>query len=277
MMIHKFIRFVSLFSFIGMSTFVYANEGLLLEITYQLEELHQNINQLQGQLDELRHDLEQVKSSQTTQYNDIDEKLSQITQQVDNNTLTVNELDKQVTSLSDINYQLQNMSNDTDTSFKIAEGIEPNKIAVDPLKAQETKQAQQLYEKAKQFALNGKYEDAKINFSQLAEQFPNSEYAGFAYYWLGQVELAAEQPNLAEAQKAFQTMIDNYPQNSRIPETLLRLSEVELALNHPKIASELLHQLVTEYPSNRYVADANKLSKEIQQMYNLNNKSTATQ
>lgn len=276
-MFQKFLRIPtfllgSLSLFLSIATPAKANEALLLEITYQLEELHQNVASLKGSIEELQNDVQQVKSSQDSQYLEFDDRINEfqatlngteqlalqtqeVLQTLESQTIIQNE------KIAVIEQAIQNSLPQDSTTVSIisTDTISQIESATSSLIANEAKQAQLDYQKAKQHALNDEYDLARTGFTKLAEQFPKTKYAGFAYYWLGQVELAYDAPNLKSAQKAFQTVVDSYPKSKRLPETLLRLAEVELALSRPSTANTLLEKLITEFPKSRHTAEAKAL------------------
>lgn len=255
-----------LFTFAGgtLSTSAFANEALLLEITYQLEELHKNVASLQGNIEEVQHELKQVKSSQDAQYIEFDERIEKVQTSLTENEQLALQTQSTVQALEQAATQALHAASSTPSLQTSTVTVTTTPSVIKSVTPAEMKQAQQSYQQAKQLALNGSYDEARTNFTTLAEQFPNTKYAGYAYYWLGQVELAYDDPDLDKAQKAFSRVVSDYPDNKRLPETLLRLSEVELALQKPKTANALLDRLRKDFPNSRFSKEAKALQESME-------------
>lgn len=96
--------------------------------------------------------------------------------------------------------------------------------------------------KAKDFAKAGQA------FNGFLRKFPQSQYAGNAQYWLGEVNLA--QGDLQGAGKAFAQVAAAYPSHAKVPDSLFKLADVERRLGNADRARGILQQLVSQYPSS---------------------------
>jgi tol-pal system protein YbgF len=85
-------------------------------------------------------------------------------------------------------------------------------------------------------------------FSAFLRKYPNSQYAGNAQYWLGEVDLA--QGNLPGAAQAFALVGQVYPQHAKVPDSLYKLADVELRMGQTDKAKGILRQLVSQYPGS---------------------------
>ncbi|WP_201163671.1 tol-pal system protein YbgF [Pseudomonas sp. S60] len=83
-------------------------------------------------------------------------------------------------------------------------------------------------------------------FNAFLRKYPNSQYAGNAQYWLGEVNLA--KGDLQGASQAFAQVSQKYPKHSKVPDSLYKLADVERRLGHTDKVKGILQQVVTQYP-----------------------------
>lgn len=92
------------------------------------------------------------------------------------------------------------------------------------------------------------FDKAQQAFTAFLRKYPNSQYAGNAQYWLGEVSLV--QGDLQAAGKAFALVADNYPEHNKVPDSLYKLADVERRLGRADRARGILQQVVAQYPSS---------------------------
>ena len=90
------------------------------------------------------------------------------------------------------------------------------------------------------------FDKANQAFNAFLRRYPDSQYAGNAQYWLGEVALV--QGNLQEAGKAFATVSQRYSTHNKVPDSLYKLADVERKLGNADKARGILQQLVAQYP-----------------------------
>jgi tol-pal system protein YbgF len=94
----------------------------------------------------------------------------------------------------------------------------------------------------------GRYPQASQGFTLFLQNFPGSDYAGNALYWLAECHFAQQQ--YAEAAKAFALVADNYMNSGKAPDALLKLAETQLRLGDSGSADETLRRLRSRYPDS---------------------------
>jgi tol-pal system protein YbgF len=92
------------------------------------------------------------------------------------------------------------------------------------------------------------FDKAQQAFTAFLRKYPNSQYAGNAQYWLGEVHLV--QNDLQAAGKAFALVSHNYPEHNKVPDSLYKLADVERRLGHADKARGILQQVVAQYPDS---------------------------
>lgn len=90
------------------------------------------------------------------------------------------------------------------------------------------------------------FDKASQAFGAFLRKYPNSQYAGNAQYWLGEVNLA--KGDLQGAGQAFARVSQAYPSSSKVPDSLYKLADVERRLGNNDKARGILQQVVAQYP-----------------------------
>lgn len=90
------------------------------------------------------------------------------------------------------------------------------------------------------------FDKASQAFTAFLRKYPNSQYAGNAQYWLGEVNLA--KGDLQAAGQAFAKVSQLYPKHAKVPDSLYKLADVERRLGHTEKVKGILQQVVAQYP-----------------------------
>ncbi|RQO60838.1 tol-pal system protein YbgF [Pseudomonas sp. KBW05] len=90
------------------------------------------------------------------------------------------------------------------------------------------------------------FDKASQAFGAFLRKYPNSQYAGNAQYWLGEVNLA--KGDLQAAGQAFAKVSQLYPKHAKVPDSLYKLADVERRLGHTDKVKGILQQVVAQYP-----------------------------
>ena len=103
-----------------------------------------------------------------------------------------------------------------------------------------------LYDRAFQSLKDLKYADAAEQFQIFLGQYPSSDYADNAQYWLGESYYVTR--NYDIALKAFQDLMDRYPESSKVPDALLKVGYTHYELEQWDSARAALTQVQESYP-----------------------------
>ncbi len=85
------------------------------------------------------------------------------------------------------------------------------------------------------------FDKASQAFTAFLRKYPNSQYAGNAQYWLGEVNLA--KGDLQGAGQAFAKVSQLYPKHAKVPDSLYKLADVERRLGHTDKVKGILQQV----------------------------------
>ncbi len=92
------------------------------------------------------------------------------------------------------------------------------------------------------------FEKAAQAFTAFLRRYPDSQYAGNAQYWLGEVYLV--QSDLESAGRAFAQVISRYPDHRKESDAMYKLGDVERRLGRDDKARELFQQVISKYPDS---------------------------
>ncbi|WP_340123648.1 tol-pal system protein YbgF [Methylobacter svalbardensis] len=226
----------------------------LYEMMRQLEQLQTEVRQLTGKLEEQTYLIAEMKKSQSTMYSDFDERMQSLEQKAE----------AAVKPIADENSPMQEGSVESEAKM-----VEP------PVDAPEVKQTseqeqdagpaageasapaprlppvgdeKQQYQQAYEALRNGHTAKAIVAFNAVLSKNPGSEYANNAQYWLGEAYRVNQDVDLAR--KAFNDMVEKYPDSTKVPDALLKLGYIEVEQKNTVKAREYLTRVTVDFPSS---------------------------
>ncbi|MBA6421420.1 tol-pal system protein YbgF [Pseudomonas sp. 5Ae-yellow] len=198
-----------------------SGEGQLYQQLYQLQ---QEVTMLRGLLEEQGYKLKQMERDQLERYEDIDRRLS-------SQSAPASSAAEPITGAP--------LSGDPAASAP-EESATP--APADP------EREKLLYDASFDFVKTRDFDKAIQAFTAFLRRYPDSQYAGNAQYWLGEVYLV--QSDLDSAGKAFAQVISRYPDHRKGSDAMYKLGEVERRLGHDDKARDLFQQVVSKYPDS---------------------------
>lgn len=113
---------------------------------------------------------------------------------------------------------------------------------------------QQLYQGGLSDYTAGRYDVASSEFGDVLKYYPQDDLAGNAQFYLG--EIAYRQHKYADAIKAYESVLQQFPGGAKAPAAQLRKAEAELAINQRDSGIRDLRGLVARYPQTPEAAQA---------------------
>ncbi|SNS10601.1 tol-pal system protein YbgF [Pseudomonas nitroreducens] len=212
----------------GMTTPVSGQAQLFM----QLQQMQDEMSRLRGMLEEQQNQIQQMKQENQERFQDIDSRLSSgagagaAGAAVQQNSPAAGASAGAATGAGVAAAQQQ----------QPAASSEPG----DPAK-------EKLYYDAAFDLIKAKdFDKASQAFGAFLRKYPNSQYAGNAQYWLGEVNLA--KGDLQGAGQAFARVSQAYPSSAKVPDSLYKLADVERRLGNNDKARGILQQVVAQYP-----------------------------
>jgi tol-pal system protein YbgF len=215
----------------GVSTPVSA-QGQLFN---QLQQMQEQISRQQGVIEELQNDVARMKQENLERYQDLDRRIGTgvAPAATPENSSTGGDLNAPSAAAAGASAGAAAAATSTQAP---AAGSEP----ADPAK-------EKLYYDAAFDLIKAKdFDKASQAFAAFLRKYPNSQYAGNAQYWLGEVNLA--KGDLQGAGQAFAKVSQLYPKHAKVPDSLYKLADVERRLGHTDKVKGILQQVVSQYP-----------------------------
>ena len=197
------------------------------ELFNQLQSMQEQISRQQGIIEVLQNDVARMKQESLERYQDLDRRIG-------SGVAPAATPDNSSTG-GDLNAPGAAAGAGAGAAASAA-GSEP----ADPAK-------EKLYYDAAFDLIKAKdFDKASQAFAAFLRKYPNSQYAGNAQYWLGEVNLA--KGDLQGAGQAFAKVSQLYPKHNKVPDSLYKLADVERRLGHPDKVKGILQQVVSQYP-----------------------------
>mgnify|MGYP005827812217 CR=1 FL=1 len=198
-------------------------QGMLFN---QLQQMQQEIAQLRGMLEEQQNEIERLKQQGLERYQDLDRRLS---------------------SGAAGAAATQNSSGEGASSASPTPTVGQTQSPASNGPADPEKE-KLFYDAAFDLIKVKDFDKASQAFSAFLRKYPNSQYAGNAQYWLGEVNLA--KGDLQGAGQAFARVSQAYPQHAKVPDSLFKLADVEMRLGNEDKAKGILQQVIAQYPGS---------------------------
>lgn len=234
------------------------NQGLL-DLWEQLHALQSELAKLRGQLEVNNHEIKQLKEKQRKLYNDLDSRLQTLSKQA-------NEIKSQgESSLGE---------NSSNQSSSIA-GTEGESLTIESVKqpagtgeaieslpesgAAETGrpdpvEIQSAYQSAFRLLKQAEYDQAITAFSLFLQEYPNSQYADNARYWMGEAYFVTRR--FGQAISEYRTLLDDFPDSRKAPVAMLKIGHSYRELGQNEESKQYYQMLVEKYPDTSAAKDA---------------------
>lgn len=231
-----------------------------VDLVNQIQALQSQVQSLQGQVEELRHQLGEAQQRTKDQYIDLDSRIGRIEggrpaaviapgssnpnagQGLQDIQLGVPAGTDVPGSLSAADAQLapaDQVGSATPTDAPAASNMEPTAVS-DP------EAEKRSYDEAFSALKDGRYAESARRFQAFIDQYPNSDLAGNAYYWLGESYYVTQ--NYRVALETFSTLLSRFPQNQKAPDALLKTGYCQYELKQWDAAEATLNKVISTYP-----------------------------
>jgi len=227
----------------------------LYEMMGRLEQLQGEVQQLTGRLEEQANLIAEMKKSQSTMYSDFDERM----QRFEKKTEGVKPSATESSPAQDGSVATEAKVVEPAVAASVASSAPAPEVKQPPMQKQEAVQTageasapvgdeKQQYQQAYEALRNGHNAQAIAEFNALLGKNPKGEYANNAQYWLGEAYRVNQ--DIDSARKAFNSVIENYPGSSKVPDALLKLGTIEIEQKNPVKAREYLTRVTADFSSS---------------------------
>jgi tol-pal system protein YbgF len=211
------------------------------ELKVEIGQLKEDMAALSGRLEDSEHIL------QRTVERDLGEQ-DALKTQVDDLSRMVEDLDRIMRGQQRyLGLEPQAKPDDRREQPPVSEVKEPPK---EPVAAVQEKKPEDVlsYEKALAAYKGGDFEGAIEEFKMLLKEFPKSDRADNAIFWIGESFMALEE--FEQAILAYQDVIKKYPKGNKVPNAMIRQADAFLELKDKTSSRLLLKKVVQKYPKS---------------------------
>ncbi len=189
----------------------------LIELSTQVDQLRAQSQALRGEVETLRYESDNGADRQRQLYLDVDGRLQ---------TLEVAQARAADLAITDL----------------LAEDPVPLASRLPVVSGSD----QDNYQLAFDLLRNGRYMESAEAFGQFLVVFPSSPLADNAQYWLAETYYVQRQ--FTTALLMFQTVVDRYPDSTKLPDALLKIGFCSYELQQWDAAREALTRVAREFP-----------------------------
>jgi tol-pal system protein YbgF len=234
-------------------------------------------NKVAGRTDQLASKVDNDTKATTTYLNDVNKSVGSVAKAVEAmNAQLVPRIEEQDRRLDDLTKLIQAMdaqhaaTSQTVMQLRSTRDQVPTKVSEDSAQAAQsavreqastpvvahasretsphTGQARESYDRYITTFKQGNLDAAMHGFSQFLTEYPTSDLAANAQYWLGECYYGKK--DYARAIEAFDRVKVGYPSSEKVPSALLKKGFAHLALKDRNRASSVWRQVVDGYPNS---------------------------
>jgi tol-pal system protein YbgF len=231
-----------------------ATDNAIFEVLGRLEQLQSEVQQLRGMVEEQSQTIADLQRKQSNMYSDLDDRMQALTaggQAAPSPTPAPAPADTAVSGQAAVA-----AAQPSAPAVPVAPTPAPvvtaapapaapvvdNKPAATVAQGNEKERYQSAYDTLR----NGHNAQAIKMFQDLLKDFPAGEFADNSQYWLAEAHKINREFDAARA--AFNKVVSQYPNSSKVPDALLKLGYIEFDLQNTAKARDYLTRVTTSYP-----------------------------
>lgn len=209
-------------------------DGGIGALYYQLQILEDDVRRLQGIVEEQNYRIERLTQEQRERYIELDRRLVEL------DAPPAGDHSGSVPSVSDDG----SFAVPTEQSaYNAAYGIVRDAGGLTPSERRAA------------------YMEALTLFDRLIANYPDSRFVANAYYWIGEIRLYTDEPELAR--QAFMQVITLYGDHAKVPDALYKLGVVYHRLGENNRALQYLDRVTAEHPAHAAASLAQSYAAEL--------------
>lgn len=195
--------------------------------------LQQQIDTMQGEIDQLRGSVE----VHTNQLEKVLERQREL----------YLEIDKRVEALKQSSGQQGGNSSRSSSSSESSDNTSASSSADNA--SSPSMSEDEAYDNAVNLILKSReYDKAIPAFRSFIEDYPNSQYAANAHYWLGQ--LLFNKREWAQAEEQFIQVVERYTKSSKRAEAMVKLGVIAQRQGDNGTARDYFNRVISDYPNS---------------------------
>jgi len=197
----------------------------LWEMVNQLQVLESEVLELRGTIDQQAYEIDQLKNQQKQHYVDLDQRIEM---------LSGGESKK--------NYSSKVASTSNQST--------PNQSQPKSKSTLDDAEIKRIYSRATSDIRSRDFPQAEDHLNKILNAGYEGYYLPLAHYWLAEVLIAKANPDLSRATSHFETVIQKYPDNSKVPPSMYKLGTLLFSDGDTVAGARLLKELIQNYPGS---------------------------
>ncbi|MFO7592765.1 MAG: tol-pal system protein YbgF [Pseudomonadota bacterium] len=211
----------------------------LLDMAERIDTLQSELQLLRGQLEEQQYAMDELKDRQRELYLDIDRRISRLERERGGGAPAGQQSSPAIPQQSGGGDNAQGEAQ----------------------KQQRLEQERAAYQEAFDLLRELRYAQATAAFRGFLKEYPDSNYAHTARYWLA--EAAYAQRNFSQAVEDYRLLIANYPESPKRAEAMLKIGYSQYELKQMQQGRQTLEALIKQYPDSTEAGQARSLLRQI--------------
>ncbi|WP_446810040.1 tol-pal system protein YbgF [Methylomonas sp. 2BW1-5-20] len=227
-----------------------STDNAIFEVLGRLEQLQSEVQQLRGMVEEQSQTIADLQRKQSNMYSDLDDRMQALTaggQAAPSPTPAPAPADTAGSGQAAVTAAPPSAPAapvaPPPASVATATTVADNKPAATVVAQGNEKER---YQSAYDTLRNGHNAQAIKMFQDLLKDFPAGEFADNSQYWLAEAHKINREFDAARA--AFNKVVSQYPNSSKVPDALLKLGYIEFDLQNTAKARDYLTRVTTSYP-----------------------------
>jgi tol-pal system protein YbgF len=220
----------------------------LVDMVLQLQQLQDEVRMLRGQLEEQAIEIDTIRRRQRDQYLDLDQRINElgnVTPIISGSASQAQAGTQPSTRVIPPAEDVPEIREERDIPSTVTGLAAPR--AMESAAAATPEMEKAAYDNAFQSLKELRYSDAAEQFSEFLAQYPASEYADNAQYWLGESYYVTR--NFEFALEAFENLLAGFPESPKVPDSLLKIGYTHYELKQWEQARAALTQVQEQYPN----------------------------
>ncbi|MCQ8119065.1 tol-pal system protein YbgF [Methylomonas rosea] len=229
-----------------------ATDNAIFEVLGRLEQLQSEVQQLRGMVEEQSQTIADLQRKQSNMYSDLDDRMQALTAGGPAPSGQSSPAPASIPAPADAAAAQPSAPAapvaptpapvTTATPVPAAPVVVDNKPTATAAQGNEKERYQSAYDTLR----NGHNAQAIKMFQDLLKDFPAGEFADNSQYWLAEAYKINREFDAARG--AFNKVVSQYPNSSKVPDALLKLGYIEFDLQNTAKARDYLTRVTTSYP-----------------------------
>jgi tol-pal system protein YbgF len=202
----------------------------------EIDKLKENMRSLSGSVEEndnlVRHTVEKDLTSQDAMQTE----LSSLTSRLAKVEAMVNQQQKYLNI------------DDDQSSSSVQEKVQPASQSGEQTEGARQSEEKYAYDSSLVQYNDGKYDEALSGFKKFIEQYPKSDLADNAQFWIGECLMNVK--DYEQAILAFEDVIKKYPKGNKVANAMLRQAIAFLEINDKTSSTVLLKKVIKQFPKS---------------------------